>query len=809
MESLTETTQKITQLVDDIKIAINNKGGNIEECTPLSDYANEIENLPVQTEEVYSGTFIVFKESEVNPDSPEGGRWTGSEFEYPEGWSPKQQLKRTSSNTSTNTWMSYAIITKDSDEAITWSIPIKISGENGLSDRIGVKNYNEKLYWTINDEYLLDSFGNKIEVSGNDGNDGKDAPLSFTSFVFTRYASEPNIPTGGSYSNPVPDNTDFIWTNDIPSGNDLIWISSRIFTSDGNYPQQSEWTHPTQLSDTVDLDIEYSEIENPNPPEGHPNTNIEWSNDPSDLSIWMAISKKHGSEWSDWKISKIKGDSGDSGDNGPIIYPAGVWNANTEYIAYLTRAPYVYYEPDESYYVLNVKPLVSGEHEGSIWKGESCAPGKYYEEDLIWIKMDTFEAIYADIGVFKHALVGKWVFHGNYMFSQEGVLGYDSNTYELYIPSGIGQGTKTGQTCSYVAGMNPTIAYLSSGPDIKIIREMSLWERIENNIWIPNICFNAVTGEGWFAGKKIEFNEDGSGQLGNGIVKWTSDHALITEKSITKQVYGKVDELAWTEPEPVVNVIYIQPTGGDEIVGYNKSNEFVLNLDNYAFEGEIITISNLSEELVYLSEYAPGENTYYEFIIGGLKSYKDHDQITDKLQPQRASYIIIQPYSEIKLRLYQNPNLYFSETGNYAQIISPVVPFYWKYANSYTNSSIFDKDIDDYLKNSSATQTHEGTLTDSFHELLTLTNPGFTFIQVITDGNKIFMDGGDDRCTMSINLDGVNKQLNNYMSHTYINIESINNINISIDSENIREFRIQYYYKNTCLGEFEHSIQLS
>jgi hypothetical protein len=74
MESLTETTQKITQLVDDIKIAINNKGGNIGECTPLSDYANEIENLPVQTEEVYSGTFIVFKESEVNPDSPEGGR---------------------------------------------------------------------------------------------------------------------------------------------------------------------------------------------------------------------------------------------------------------------------------------------------------------------------------------------------------------------------------------------------------------------------------------------------------------------------------------------------------------------------------------------------------------------------------------------------------------------------------------------------------------------------------------------------------------------------------------------------------------
>ena len=802
MESLTETTQKITQLVDDIKIAINNKGGNIGECTPLSAYANEIENLPVQTEEVYSGTFIVFKESEVNPDSPEGGRWTGSEFEYPEGWSPKQQLKRTYSNTSTNTWMSYAIITKDSDETITWSVPTKISGENGLSDRIGVKNYNEQLYWTINDEYLLDSFGNKIKVSGNDGNDGKDAPSSLTSFVFTRYASEPNIPTGGSYSNPVPDNTDFIWTNNIPAGNDLIWISSRIFTSDGNYPQQSEWTHPTQLSDTVDLDIEYSEIENPNPPEGHPNTNIEWSNDPSDLSIWMAISKKHGSEWSDWKISKIKGDSGekgDSGDKAPIIYSAGIWELGKSYDATPDKIPYVYFTGTESYWLLDQSV------------GENYTSTLDPEEDNNWKPFTSFEAVYSDIGLFKQALVGKWVFHGNYMFSQEGMLNYyiDENdvSYEIIIPSGII--TRSGEVCNYSKLIDGSIQVDNSSDITQSLRRKTLYQYIESGIWTPNICFNAVTGEGWFSGKKIEFNADGSGQLGNGIVKWNSDYALITEKNITKYIYGPVNEINSTDPEPVVNVIYIQPTGGDDVVGYNKSNEFVLNLDNYAFEGEILTISNLSEELVYLSEYAPGENTHYEFIIGGLRSYKDHDQITNKLQPQRAPYIIIQPYSEIKLRLYQNPNLYFSETGNYAQVISPVVPFYWKYANSYTNSSIFDKDIDDYLKNSSPIQTHEGKLTDSLHEVLALKNPGFTFIQVITDGNKIFMDGGDDRCTMSINLDEVNKQLTNYMSHTYINIESINNVNIYIDSENISEFRIQYYYKNTCLGEFEHSIQLS
>jgi hypothetical protein len=35
--------------------------------------------------------------------------------------------------------------------------------------------------------------------------------------------------------------------------------------------------------------------------------------------------------------------------------------------------------------------------------------------------MENYNAIYADIGVLKQALVGKWVFHGDYMFSQNGI----------------------------------------------------------------------------------------------------------------------------------------------------------------------------------------------------------------------------------------------------------------------------------------------------------------------------------------------------------------------------------------------------
>jgi hypothetical protein len=30
----------------------------------------------------------------------------------------------------------------------------------------------------------------------------------------------------------------------------------------------------------------------------------------------------------------------------------------------------------------------------------------------------------------------------------------------------------------------------------ELVNQMTLYERIANDIWIPNICFNAVTGEG-------------------------------------------------------------------------------------------------------------------------------------------------------------------------------------------------------------------------------------------------------------------------------------------------------------------------
>lgn len=132
-------------------------------------------------------------------------------------------------------------------------------------------------------------------------------PGVFKSIVFKRFSSQPSTPTGGSYLSPVPSG----WSDGIPSGTEQIWISTRVFTSDGESPQTSEWTTPQMASDTPDIDFEYSWIvTNPGNPTDNPGN---WSNAATENSIWMAVRKKNIGTWSSWEISKIKGEDGADG----------------------------------------------------------------------------------------------------------------------------------------------------------------------------------------------------------------------------------------------------------------------------------------------------------------------------------------------------------------------------------------------------------------------------------------------------------------------------------------------------------------
>lgn len=149
-------------------------------------------------------------------------------------------------------------------------------------------------------------------IIGHYGTDGISPNTAFKSTVFKRSDEDPGIPEGGSYNDPKPPESSG-WSDGIPAGETILWASTRIFSSDGKYPQQEVWSPPRQMTDTSDFDVEFSSLENPKNPEGHPNKTEGWSDTASVNTIWMATAVKKNGKWENWQISRIKGEKGNNG----------------------------------------------------------------------------------------------------------------------------------------------------------------------------------------------------------------------------------------------------------------------------------------------------------------------------------------------------------------------------------------------------------------------------------------------------------------------------------------------------------------
>nr|DAG93822.1 MAG TPA: collagen triple helix repeat protein [Crassvirales sp.] len=177
-------------------------------------------------------------------------------------------------------------------------------------------------------------------------------------------------------------------------------------------------------------------------------------------------------------INGLDGMPGSPGAKGQIVYPAGVYSADTIYTTTSEKAPYVFDTGDNNYYVLNTIMSWDASQQVKKTPHEDAGEGGTHS----WILMESFDAIYANIGVFGTALVGSAVFWDDWMYSQRGIdnQGDPSSDFEKFSPSA------------------------PMGPDA---------------LFTPNIAFNFKTGDGFLANGKIKFNADGSVILNRVTIK--------------------------------------------------------------------------------------------------------------------------------------------------------------------------------------------------------------------------------------------------------------------------------------------------
>lgn len=149
---------------------------------------------------------------------------------------------------------------------------------------------------------------------GPPGGTGASANTTLTANIFKKSETQPTTPTGGTFANFVPAG----WFDGIPpssSATGPVWMSTRIFSSDGNAPQQAAWTTPEKVVDTATVNYEWSSVDpNPGTPTSDP---ANWHDPGTESDVWMAIQRIENDKYLPWVVMRIKGESGGPGPAGP------------------------------------------------------------------------------------------------------------------------------------------------------------------------------------------------------------------------------------------------------------------------------------------------------------------------------------------------------------------------------------------------------------------------------------------------------------------------------------------------------------
>ena len=202
----------------------------------------------------------------------------------------------------------------------------------------------------------------------------------------------------------------------------------------------------------------------------------------------------------------------------PIIYPAGEYVANKSYNISYSQVPYIFVKTsfgEIKYYVGNrdiltetvdydLKNTIIIDGEGNV----TIIPIKDFPS---WNQMESFEAIYADIGVFKQALVGPMVFYKDYVFSQAGI-----NTTNAW-------GDPPGEECLYDVAISELEAIGFSSDDLF-------------DHWKPNYLLNCKTGQIYL---KSSGDNKSEISIGNSITIGGDDSAIIV-KDLVSTESGKI-----------------------------------------------------------------------------------------------------------------------------------------------------------------------------------------------------------------------------------------------------------------------------
>lgn len=124
-------------------------------------------------------------------------------------------------------------------------------------------------------------------------------------------------PTGGSFDNPVPVETD--WSTQIPEGLGKLWVSIRTFTSNERN-QDAAWSTPVAMTYNMYTEYKTSTLQdNPGNPDDNP---ANWTDEFVEGYIWVATQLVYNGTKKGWVVVRAAGDTRQAVHNAEVATDA-------------------------------------------------------------------------------------------------------------------------------------------------------------------------------------------------------------------------------------------------------------------------------------------------------------------------------------------------------------------------------------------------------------------------------------------------------------------------------------------------------
>ena len=256
------------------------------------------------------------------------------------------------------------------------------------------------------------------------------------------------------------------------------------------------------------------------------------NNNQTEVSGYTSVEKLETGEWeAPARLTGKQGIQGPRGNRGPILFSAGVYGMGKKYYTDGVRKPYVLDPADKEYYYLekgnyNAGALGDDKNmefwyaypDGNQHSKDNIPSKDSITDDPHWVKMEQFDVILANVGIFNSALVGSGVFYGDWFYSQNGTInGQPSTEYEKFLD----------------------VVYDESDPQYD--ENGNLIIEYEDGDFRPALALNLKDGSGWFANGNIswgadgvlncnvngDFNGNGKGSLAGGAITWDANGLYI------------------------------------------------------------------------------------------------------------------------------------------------------------------------------------------------------------------------------------------------------------------------------------------